>query len=232
MKQRELDHMNNVEETRLTKLQHQNVDAWKAVKWLRQNRMLFQKTIYEPMILSLNVNDPTMMKYVEFSIPKRDLLAMFIFEDTDDMELFIKECHEKQKLVVHASAIPSMSLDDFRREASPIEQLRKFGMLHYVLDTIQGPDPILRYLCQTTRIHTIPIANDSAMSNLDEITRNSPIKRFFVKNFCYTLSVSYYTNERSTTNVQVQKERFLTDSVNHDRKQQIERELSVRKKLR
>ncbi len=79
-KQRELDHINNVQETRLAKLQHQNVDAWKAVKWLRQNRMLFQKAIYEPMILSLNVNDQNMMKYVEFIIPKRDLLAMFIFE--------------------------------------------------------------------------------------------------------------------------------------------------------
>lgn len=72
--------MNNVQETRLNKLQHQNPDAWKAVKWLRQNRGLFQKTIYEPMILSLNVSDPNMMKYVEFIIPRRDLLAMFIFE--------------------------------------------------------------------------------------------------------------------------------------------------------
>lgn len=80
VKQRELDYMNNVQETRLNKLQHQNADAWKAVKWLRQNRGLFQKTIYEPMILSLNVSDPNMMKYVEFIIPKRDLLAMFIFE--------------------------------------------------------------------------------------------------------------------------------------------------------
>jgi structural maintenance of chromosomes protein 5 len=72
--------MNDVHETRLGKLQHQNVDAWKAVKWLRQNRMLFQKNIFEPMILSLNVAETNMMKYVEFIIPKRDLLAMFIFE--------------------------------------------------------------------------------------------------------------------------------------------------------
>ena len=139
-----------------------------------------------------------MMKYVEFSIPKRDLLAMFIFEDTDDMELFIKECHEKQRLVVHASAIPSMTLDDFRREAKPIEQLRAFGMLHYVIDTIQGPDAILRYLCQTTRIHTVPIANDSAMSHLDDITKNSNLKRFFVKNFCVT-NLSLIQTVRSTS---------------------------------
>jgi hypothetical protein len=74
----------------LNKLQHQNPDAWKAVKWLRQNRMLFQKTIYEPMILSLNVTDPTMMKYVEFIIPKRDLLAMFIFEVIESIFFSLK----------------------------------------------------------------------------------------------------------------------------------------------
>lgn len=191
--------MNNVQETRLNKLQHQNGDAWKAVKWLRQNRGLFQKTIYEPMILSLNVNDPNMTKYVEFIIPKRDLLAMFIFEvsvklfpallplelqSTDDMELFIKECHEKQKLVVHASAIPAMSLEQFRRESVPIHDLKQFGMFQYLLDTIQGPDPILRYLCQTSKIHTIPIANEVAMAKITEISQDKKIRRFFVKDFC------------------------------------------------
>ncbi len=154
------------------------------------------------MILSLNVNDPNMMKYVEFIIPKRDLLAMFIFEvkqkpfltkslhfvflhlkDTDDMELFIKECHEKQKLVVHGSAIPRMSLEEFRRESPSIKDLSKYGMFQYVLDTIQGPDPILRYLCQTIKLHTLPIANDSAMTQIDTITQDKRIRRFFVKNF-------------------------------------------------
>ena len=153
------------------------------------------------MILSLNVSDANMMKYVEFIIPKRDLLAMFIFEvrnylslilirlfffflkDTDDMELFIKECHEKQKLVVHASAIPSMSLEEFRRESMPISDFKKYGMFQYVLDTIQGPDPILRYLCQTIKIHTLPIADGSAMVHIDDITKDRRIRRFFVKNF-------------------------------------------------
>ncbi|CAF0981262.1 unnamed protein product [Adineta steineri] len=224
IKQRELSHINNVQEIRLTKLQHQNPDAWKAVKWLRQNRMLFKKTVYEPMILSLNVDDANMMKYVEFSIPKRDLLAMFIFEDTDDMELFIKECHEKQKLVVHGSAIPRMSLDEFRREAVPINDFSNHGMSHYVLDAIQGPDPILRYLCQTAKIHTIPIAKDTALKKIEDITEDKRIRRFFVKNFCYSVSVSYYTGQPSTTNVHVPREKYLTDSISHDRIQQIERE--------
>lgn len=100
------------------------------------------------------------------------------------MELFIKECHEKQKLVVHASAIPAMSLDEFRRESMSTNELRQYGMFQYVLDTIQGPDPILRYLCQTSRIHTIPIGNDSAMTHMDQITKDKRIRRFFVKNFC------------------------------------------------
>jgi hypothetical protein len=99
------------------------------------------------------------------------------------MELFIKECHEKQKLVVHGSAIPSMSLNDFRRESMPINDLKKYGMFQYVLDTVQGPDPILRYLCQTIKIHMLPIANDTAMSHIDDITNQSQIRRFFVKDF-------------------------------------------------
>jgi hypothetical protein len=103
------------------------------------------------------------------------------------MELFIKECHEKQKLVVHGSAIPRMLLDEFRRESIPINNLQQYGLFQYVLDTVQGPDPILRYLCQTIKIHMIPIGNEAAMTNVDEITKKTTIRRFFVKNFCVCL---------------------------------------------
>jgi len=117
-------------------------------------------------------------------------------KNTDDMELFIKECHEKQKLVVHASAIPTMSLEEFRRESMPINDLKKYGMFQYLLDTIQGPDPILRYLCQTIKIHTLPIANDSAMTHIDSITKDSSrIRRFFVKNFFVCLNLMRFSIE-------------------------------------
>ena len=106
------------------------------------------------------------------------------------MELFIKECHEKQKLVVHGSAIPSMSLDQFRREAIPISDLKRYEMFQYVLDTIQGPEAILRYLCQTTKVHMIPIANETAMSRIDEITKDARVRRFFVKNFCVSSTLT------------------------------------------
>jgi hypothetical protein len=138
------------------------------------------------------------------------------------MELFIRECHEKQKLVVHASAIPSMSLDEFRREASPIEQLHRYGMFNYVLDTIQGPDAILRYLCQTIRIHMLPIGNDVAMTHLEQITRDGRIRRFFVKNFFVrvrvqsasfrwlSLSLSLSTHYRSRTTPMNRRVRTFT----------------------
>lgn len=113
------------------------------------------------------------------------------------MELFIKECHEKQKLVVHGSAIPRMSLDEFRREAPAISDLSNYGMYQYVLDTIQGPDAILRYLCQTTRIHTLPIAHDSAMADIDKITKDQKVRRFFVKNFCVRIKLYFLSEDLS-----------------------------------
>jgi hypothetical protein len=110
------------------------------------------------------------------------------------MELFIKECHEKQKLVVHGSAIPSMSLDEFRRESIPINDLKKYGLFQYVLDAVQGPDPILRYLCQTSKIHTVPIGNDSAMTYINDITTKTTLRRFFVKNFfvCFLFNYIFF----------------------------------------
>jgi hypothetical protein len=114
---------------------------------------------------------------------------VFLEKDTDDMELFIKECHEKQKLVVHGSAIPTMTLDQFRRESMSLDELKKYGMFQYLLDAVQGPDPILRYLCQTIKIHTLPIANDTAMTQIDKITKDRRIRRFFVKNFFVCLDL-------------------------------------------
>ena len=104
------------------------------------------------------------------------------------MELFIKECHEKQKLVVHGSAIPSMSLDEFRRESLSMNEIKAFGMYQYLLDVIQGPDPILRYLCQTIKVHTLPIGNETAMSSIEKIKDDKRIRRFFVKNFFVCLT--------------------------------------------
>ncbi|CAF4645513.1 unnamed protein product, partial [Didymodactylos carnosus] len=137
--------------------------SYKAVIWYRNNKNLFRKCVYEPMILSLNIENQNMANYVEFIIPKRDLTAMFIFEDTDDMKLFINECHTKQNLVVHVSAIPQLTLQDFKTQAQPIEKLKCYGITNYLLDVVNDSDPVLCYLCETTKMHLIPIADESAL---------------------------------------------------------------------
>ncbi|CAF1063749.1 unnamed protein product [Didymodactylos carnosus] len=116
-KQCELESIQNM---RLQSLQLSDPDSYKAVIWYRNNKNLFRKRVYVPMILSLNIEDQDMAKYVEFIIPKRDLTAMFIFEDTDDMKLFINECHTKQDLVVYVSTIPQLTLQDFKTQVQPI----------------------------------------------------------------------------------------------------------------
>ncbi|CAF1629606.1 unnamed protein product, partial [Didymodactylos carnosus] len=70
--------------------------------------------------LQLSIKDQTMIKYIEIPTPKRDSTSMFIFEDTNDLELFSRECYGKQNLVVH-SVTPQPTLEDYRNEAQPIE---------------------------------------------------------------------------------------------------------------
>ncbi|CAF1612379.1 unnamed protein product, partial [Didymodactylos carnosus] len=216
--------LESIQSIRLQHLQLSDPDSYKAVIWYRNNKNLFRKCVYEPMILSLNIENQNMANYVEFIIPKRDLTAMFIFEDTDDMKLFINECHTKQNLVVHVSAIPQLTLQDFKTQAQPIAKLKCYGITNYLLDVVNDSDPVLCYLCETTKMHLIPIADESALESIDSLINNKELgfTSFFMKNFCYRIVTSCYSKQISSTNVQVQTHSFLTDSVNQQRIQQLE----------
>jgi hypothetical protein len=53
-------------------------------------------------------------KYVENLIPRKDLNALFLFEDSTDMHYFINELRDKRKLVIHAAVVPRDPVENYR----------------------------------------------------------------------------------------------------------------------
>ena len=53
-------------------------------------------------------------KYVESLIPRKDLNALFLFEDAEDMNTFITELRDKQRLVIHAALVPRDPVDHYK----------------------------------------------------------------------------------------------------------------------
>ena len=65
-------------------------------------------------IKKINMKTQEAAKYVENLIPKKDLNALFLFEDSGDMDFFLGELRNKRRLVVHAALVPRDSVDTYR----------------------------------------------------------------------------------------------------------------------
>lgn len=71
----------------------------------------------------MNIKVQQAAKYVENLIPFRDLISMFLFENSDDMHYFMNEVRDRMNLVVNAGLIPRRALNSFMPPRA-IEEIR------------------------------------------------------------------------------------------------------------
>lgn len=60
-----LQDLQNVRKQRLEKLKEKDLDTFKAVQWLEENRDRFTGPVYEPMLLEINIKDPRYASAIE-----------------------------------------------------------------------------------------------------------------------------------------------------------------------
>ncbi|KAG5343223.1 SMC5 protein, partial [Acromyrmex heyeri] len=184
----------NIDVKRLELLKQKDVNAYKAVLWLKENRDKFSATVHLPMLLNINVKDASYAKYLENIIPFRDLIA-FTCEDKRDMNLLLKYLREQQKLkvnVVHSDPMKRVTL----QPNIPIESIQKFGFKHYLVELIEVPPSILKYLVSMYRLNNIPVGTNEIENNTNYIPRN--LNCYFSENNIYSVNTSKYTHETST----------------------------------
>ncbi|KYQ56942.1 Structural maintenance of chromosomes protein 5 [Trachymyrmex zeteki] len=184
----------NIDAKRLELLKQKDMNAYKAVLWLKENRDKFSATVHLPMLLNINVKESLYAKYLESIIPFRDLIA-FTCEDKKDMNLLLKYLREQQKLkvnVVHSDPMKRVTL----QPNIPIENIQKFGFKHYLAELIEVPSSILKYLVSMYRLNNIPIGTNEIENNTNYIPRS--LNCYFSESNIYSVSTSKYTREIST----------------------------------
>ncbi|KAH1016117.1 hypothetical protein HUJ04_007390 [Dendroctonus ponderosae] len=192
--QYEQSKIENVKQIRFEQLRKLNKDAYSAVLWLRENKDKFKGEIFEPIMLELNVLDKSKSKYVESLVPFRDRLA-FTCTDKYDMNLFIGYIRKQQGLSVNVLHSGPASTD-YKKPKIPIEHLRKFGFGAYVNFLFTAPEPIMRYLCQTYKLHNIPIGDSSTNDCYGSVPDQLPV--FFSDRSRFSINYSKYSREKST----------------------------------
>lgn len=193
--QRRIESLENVAQVKLKLLQNQFESTYQATLWLRDNQHLFRAKIYEPMILELNVPNPENAKFLENSIGKRDMIA-FTCEDKDDMALFLRKVRQEMKLD-GVNVVFSEPADELRfRSKIPIEHLERFGFRAYLIDMVEGPVPILNFLCKLYNLHNVPVGGSETSKFASQIP--DEIRLFFTPTNRFVISKSRYSGEKSS----------------------------------
>ncbi|KAK7492679.1 hypothetical protein BaRGS_00016158 [Batillaria attramentaria] len=217
--QQELRNIQDVGKIRLEQLRRRHKHTYDAVMWLRQNRDKFKSTIYEPMLLCLNMKNPADAKYVETHISERDMRA-FVFEDPDDLDKFM-EIMQEQRLKVNTVKVPPQPLSSFKPKY-PIDHIRRYGFQSYLSDLFTCPDAVMAYLCCLYRVHQIPVGDQNTRRNVEHVIQDHPdITMFYTPDVQYSLKKSRYDNAVSSRNTPLKEASFLVASKDLQREEEL-----------
>ncbi|KAK6493008.1 structural maintenance of chromosomes protein 5-like [Huso huso] len=207
------------------KLRERYLDTYKAFTWLRENKDRFKGRVYEPMMLVISVKDPRSAKFIENHIPLNDLRA-FVFQKQEDMEIFLKEVRDTQKLRVNAVLAPAQSCAN-RPPPRPIEYLQRYGFYSFLRELIDAPEEVMSYLCHQYRLNEVPVGTEKTKAMIETVIRESQLRQFYTAEEKYIVKKSNYTNKTISSNSALRHPQFLTLTVDADERRQLEEQLKT-----
>ena len=192
--QRAFDELQDERNRKLKILERENPDAYQGVMWLRQNSSLFKAPVHEPIMLSIDVKNRELAKYVETHVGKADLEG-FVCEDPDDVNLLTKQLRETQKLkrinAFHSNPDPPSR---FGHKISR-EELVRYDLIDYISDMYTAPNAVHAYLCRQKGLHQVPVFRQENEMSGD---LKSKFNNYYIGNQKFNSKKSKYSGELST----------------------------------
>ncbi len=136
---------------RLDNIRHQRMELLQRLKcnhelqayqWLQRNRNLLKGEVYF-IPLEISLKNDLHAKYLE-NYCQRSLMLTFVCERREDQELMVQELSRKKQLNLNIS-YASQSSQDVPDRIHDIEQVRKYGITHYLDETFDAP-PIVKQI--------------------------------------------------------------------------------------
>ncbi|KAM6301615.1 structural maintenance of chromosomes protein 5 [Podargus strigoides] len=211
-----LEQLNDMMNMKEENLKERFPDTHTALLWLRKNRDKFKKKVCEAMMLEINMKNNRYAKYVENHISANDMRA-FVFESQEDMEMFLVEMRDHQKLCVNAVCAPAESCAQ-SLPSRPIEELHRYGFFSYLRELFDAPHPVMSYLCSQYRVHDVPVGTEKTRNMIERVLQETKLRQMYTAEEKYIFKVSAYTNLTVSTNTSLRAAQFLTSSVDtHER---------------
>ena len=228
--ERRLNDLDDKKELKLEVLRKENQDAYKGVMWLKNNRAIFSKPVYDPIMLAIDLKHTDFAKYVESHIGKMDLEG-FICEDANDVNKLASELRENQNLrrinVFHSAPDPPES---FRHPMSRNE-LERYDFLEYLSDMYDAPDAVHAYLCRQKNLHNVPVFKEEN-GNSGQLKQN--FNNYYIGSQKFNVRKSKYSGELSTGTDDIggRQVRRLLGAVDREEIEKVRNELETKTKMR
>ena len=222
---REMENLQSQAGQQANKLKGASRDAAKAWDWIQNNRNRFQGEVFGPPIVECAVKDKRHADAVESMIPDGEKLA-FTVTSHEDFKMLQQQLYGTMSLNdvnIRASVQP---LSSFRAPMAE-EELQRHGLQRYILDLLEGPEPVLAMLCDNRNIHQTAFTTREISEDQFNALQRSTVSSWVTPTQTYMITRRREYGEQATsTRVQVIKRaRFFTDAP-VDR--QLEDELNAR----
>eukprot|EP01132_Coremiostelium_polycephalum_P003135 gene3135-3919_t len=193
---KQLDQLNNRNEMKLEAIRRLDPDVYKAYQWIRHNPNYFEKPIFGPICLEMNVENEDHAKYLEFSMPNW-LLTAFVPQTPGDKERFIQELVEKQRL--RLNSILLVNRTEPRRDYN-IQDFQKFGITHFLDQTFDSNEYVKDAILDSVPIHNIGAGTNETNKYYEDLAKSN-LNIFFTPQRQYYKSRSQYGNRNVSTRI-------------------------------
>jgi structural maintenance of chromosomes protein 5 len=209
--ERSIDELDSKEGQVFNLLQRLAPEVAKGWEWLKDHQDEFEKPVFGPPVLCCVVKNPAYSGLVQSALGPGDLLCFTAQTKNDHKKLSAKFYGDLKISVTIRTCVKPLN---FYQPPAPRGQLSQLGFDGYVLDYLEGPEPVLGMLCSEKRIHASAVAlRDITDDQQEQVERGDLLSQFACGNrSCRIIRRREYGPDGVTTrSEQVRKGRWWTD---------------------
>lgn len=173
----EIGRLSDFKTARMQVLKQRNPDAYDAVMWLKDNRDKFEKPVFNPVFLEVQVTNSVFARAAQHVIMQNafTFTCLTRADYTTFNKLLVdgKSAGRPLRLnVSEYSRTNAPQLKDHRALISK-DEVKQYGFDGFLLDCLDGPEAILNTLCHTARIHKLPVGTRELTRNETQIIEDA-----------------------------------------------------------
>ncbi|KAI9655521.1 MAG: Structural maintenance of chromosomes protein 5 [Bathelium mastoideum] len=155
-KQKQIEHLQSQAGQQFTKLQQLSRDTSRLWDYVRTNQNKFQSKVYGPAVVECSLKDTHFANSIESVFQPGELKALICTNQADYKQLTDIATKQLGLADFHVRQI-FVGLDHWKPPVSE-EEMKQLGLDGWLLDFIQGPEPVLSSLCENARFHQTGLA--------------------------------------------------------------------------